>query len=143
MRSWSIGHDEHERVEMLSCSMPTFDCGYEWVAVRTSVRVGGFTAEVEMTILKGDLESFRDQLVSLKDLCSDTAGFTTIEGQLWLLLEVDRKGDIQINGKIYDRAGGGNVLSFTIQIDQSYLLRTLSELDQVLIELSRAGILGN
>lgn len=135
MRSWSIGFSERERVEMQSRSMPETD-HYDWTIVHTRVIAGGFTAEVDMTILAGELASFRDRLVSLIRGDTTTAEFTTIEEQLWLVLEVDHLGAVRLNGKIWEMGGGRNCLAFEINIDQSFLPRTLSELNLVLQELS-------
>ena len=139
MPSWSIGHPEKERIEVVLLSPPANDCGYDWVSARAHVAVGAFRAEIPMMILASDMQRFRDALEPLYRDLRGTAEFTTIEHQIGLKVEVDRVGHIRVTGHVKDDASFGNRLTFTLEFDQTILQRTLSELSRALSELHKSA----
>lgn len=135
MPSWSIGRLQEERIEVELLSPPADDCGYDWVSARTRIAVGAFRAEIPMTLLASDMKRFLAALEPVYRNVRGVAEFTTIEDQLGLKLQCDHVGHIRVTGHVRDDASFGNRLTFTLEIDQTDLQRTLSELRHVLSEL--------
>jgi hypothetical protein len=135
MPSWSIGFPEKERLEVSLSPEVASDDGYEWLSARVRINVGGFAGEVSMSLLFSELTRFKEELEPLYRTLSGKAEFKTIEGQLHLLVEVDRLGHVKATGELLDAAGVGNRLRFEIHFDQTLLWHTISELDESLFEI--------
>ena len=136
MNTWTIGQAERERLCVAVLSRPTEDEGYDWVSAKESIQVGGFHGEVSLTITLSDMVRFAQQLRSLYESLKVGAEFRTIEDQLYIKLATDRLGHIAGTGHLMDQAGTGNRLEFRLELDQSFLRSTLTELDKV-IEAAR------
>jgi hypothetical protein len=108
--------------------------GDNWLTVQISVSVGGFHGGADASFLTGEFVSFLSQLRPLYETLRGTAEFTTIEGQLRMKLAGDAKGHIELDGEVADRAGCGNRLSFTLQLDQTQLGNSIREIEAVLAE---------
>lgn len=132
MNSWFLGGSEQERLEVEVLSSPVKDEGYEWVSVRVSLKVGGFSARFNASFLATDFVKFRNELQVLSDKLKGNATFETVEGQLRLKLGVDKLGHITVAGEVSDEAGIGNKLIFNMNIDQSYLPHTIRQLGTVI-----------
>jgi hypothetical protein len=103
-----------------------------WLTVQISVSVGGFHGGTDASFLTGEFVSFLSQLRPLYETLRGTAEFATIEGQLRMRLVGDGKGHIELKGKVADRPGDGNRLSFTLQLDQTQLGNSIREIEAVL-----------
>jgi hypothetical protein len=53
-----------------------------------------------------------------------------------LKINVDKLGHISISGEVRDEAGTGNRLIFEMSFDQTYLSRTIRELEEVVVSFS-------
>lgn len=135
MPSWSIGFPEKERLEVsLSPELPS-ESGYEWLSARVKIDVGGFVGEVSMTLLYSELQRFKEELEPVYQKLRGKAELKTLEGQLHLVVSVDKTGHVTVEGEVMDGAGIGNQLRFTIRFDQTLLRHTISELDEALSEI--------
>jgi hypothetical protein len=132
MKSWSIGGKENERLEVEVLSAPDNDQGYEWVSVRVSIKVGGFSGRFDASFLANEFVRFRDELKVVSEYLKGKASFETLEEQMSLEVSVDKLGHINIEGKISDQAGIGNELAFHMEIDQTYLTQTVAQLNRVI-----------
>jgi len=103
-----------------------------WLIVTIEVSAGGFSGSAKATIQAAELVSFSEQLHSFYDTLSGTAEFSTLEDQLHLTFTGNRKGGIRLEGTVSDAPGIGNTLSFSFEFDQTYLQRSLRELEAVL-----------
>jgi hypothetical protein len=139
MPSWSIGYPELERIEVELLSPPAKDSGYDWVKARTHVAVGAFRSHINMTILASDMRRFRDALEPVYRDLRGVAEFSTIEDQLRFKVEVDKIGHVRVSGYVKDDASFGNRLAFVLSFDQTFLGRTLSELNDALSELQESA----
>lgn len=135
MASWSIGYPEKERLEVSVSPELTSDGGYEWLSAKVRIEVGGFVGEVSMSMLLGELIRFKEELELLYRALRGKAEFKTIEGQLHVVVEVDKLGHVTARGELFDGAGVGNELRFEIRFDQTLLWHTVSELDEALFEI--------
>jgi hypothetical protein len=135
MSSWSIGFPEKERLEVLLSPELPVESGYEWLSARVKIDVGAFVGEVSMSLLSSELQRFKEELETVYHKLRGKAELMTIERQLHLLVSVDKTGHVTVEGELMDGAGIGNQLRFSIHFDQTFLWRTLSELDAALFEI--------
>ena len=138
MPFFSIGFPERERVEVSLLSAPTNPRteGFDWVKARVRVEVGGLSGDVEIYICLSDIIRFKEQLEPVYRDLSGAAEFTTIEGQLFIRVEVNHLGHVRATGHLLDDVTTSNRLSFDIEFDQTMLGRTISEIDRALAELA-------
>ena len=140
MPSWSVGHFEQERIEVELLSPPAKDCGYDWVRACAHIAVGAFRADIPMTILASDMRRFREALEPVYRDLRGAAEFTTIEDQLRLKLEMDKTGHVRVTGYVRDDSSFGNRLTFELSIDQTFMPRMISELDDALSQLHKSVV---
>ena len=82
--------------------------------------------------LTGELVAFRDQLETLYRSLKGEAEFSTMEGQLSLSVSGNGRGEILVRGVALDAPGIGNRLEFQLELDQTYVQRTVAELSHVI-----------
>ncbi len=133
MSTWSVGYSEHERLTVTLLSSPAEDEGYDWVSARAVVTAGGFQGDSNVMLTLADLIRFQQELHTLYRDLKGEAALTTIEDQISLKLTTDRLGNIEAVGHLMDSAAG-NRLSFTLNLDQTFLKQTISELDKAIAE---------
>jgi hypothetical protein len=133
---FSFGQSERERIEVdvlrYERSLTGDYHDDNWLTVKIGVRAGGFHGKADATILTFEVAAFTAELQMLFAALKGSARFRTLEGQLSLELTGDGKGHIELTGEVEDKAGIGNRLRFTLQIDQSQLGQSLRELEDVL-----------
>ena len=139
---WSIGNESKERLEVEIQSSPANPAteGYDWISAQATIRVGSFQGQTKLSITKTDIIRFRDELLQLYETLKGMAEFTTIESLLYLKVIVDSLGHITVSGSLLDDCSFGNKLDFTIEIDQSHLKRTISELNTCLKGLDKSNL---
>jgi hypothetical protein len=139
MPSFSIGHLETERIEvnLLGLAADPKKEGYDWIKASVHIEVGGLRGDVEITMCVSDMIRFKEQLEPAYRELSGVAEFKTIEGQLYVRVEVNRLGHVEATGYLRDDFTSGNKLNFEIHYDQTLLWRTISEVDKALFELSK------
>jgi hypothetical protein len=139
MPFFSIGYPEKERLEVNLLGAPANPKteGYDWVKALIQIKVGGFKGEVEIYMCVSDMIMFKEQLEPLYQNLNGVAEFKTIEGQLYIRIEVNKLGHVQVNGYLLDDLVSDNKLSFEIRYDQTLLWHTISEIDAALFELSQ------
>jgi hypothetical protein len=141
MPFFSIGYQEKERLEVSLLRAPS-DQGTgddDWTEALVQVEVGGFRAAVEIYMCVSDMVRFKEQLEPLYKNLDGVAEFKTIEGQLYIRIEVDKLGHVQATGFLAGDFGSRNKLEFEIRFDQTLLWHTISEIDEALFELSRGA----
>jgi hypothetical protein len=135
---FSFGQSEHERIEVDVLRYENAPVGeyYDdnWLTVQIRITAGGFRGVVDAAILTDELALFLTQLRPIHENLHGTTEFTTMEGQLHLLLVGDGKGRIELVGDAADQPGIGNRLHFTLNFDQSQLLGSIRELERVIAE---------
>lgn len=133
---FTFGGSESERVEVdvRSYERPASGEYHDdnWLSASITVPVGGFSGRIGAAIVTDELVRFADRLHRLYKELTGSAEFTTLEGQLSLTLSCDARGHITLHGKILDQPGIGNRLSFHLDLDQSFLQKSIGELDAVI-----------
>jgi hypothetical protein len=135
---FSFGESERERIDIDVHGYERDRVGEywddNWLNVTVRVQVGGFTGLVAAAIVTSELNSFLSALRILHKELKASAEFTTIEEQLSLRLVGDGKGHIELSGQITDAPGTGNRLNFTLKFDQTWLAKSIRELERVTLE---------
>ena len=135
---FSFGQAEQERIEIDVQGYERPACGDywedNWLEIDICVRAGGFSGNVEATIMADELGKLLSQLRPLFEILSGSAEFVTIEEQLNLRFSGDGRGHIELHGLVTDKAGAGNRLQFDLQFDQSQLGASIRELERVVKE---------
>lgn len=133
---FSFGQSETERIEVDVLRYERAHSGdhddNQWLTSQFRVSAGGFRGKVDAAIRTTELDAFLNQLRPLYRTLRGTAEFSTMEGQLHMLLVGDGKGHIELKGKVEDQAGGDNQLHFRLQFDQTQLATSIDELERVI-----------
>jgi hypothetical protein len=133
MIAFSLGGAEHERVAVEVMSYERAATGNyhddNWLNVMVTVSLGSFEGAFPATFLTEEFVAFRDALRILCDTLQGEAKFETLEGQLFLKLSGNGRGQIFLKGHALDRAGDGNRLEFEVELDQTHLSGALRDLE--------------
>jgi hypothetical protein len=101
-----------------------------WLSATATFSLGLFQGSIPGSIRAEELVPFHEQLGQLYQSLCGTAEFSTMEGWFGIKLTGDSRGHVHCGGFIMDRAGDGNRLNFSFEIDQSYLPPMLAGLEQ-------------
>ncbi len=103
-----------------------------------NISVGAWLGKFEAWFCTRDFPRFREQLEALHSTLDGNARFDTLEHQLALEFTVDGRGHITVSGSASDRprpwsrgTGDGNDLTFSLELDQSYLPAIINQLRAV------------
>ncbi len=111
-----------------------------WLRARITVFAGAFSGSYDAALLTDELVAFRDQLETVHRSLQGEAKFSTLEDQLWLRLSANGRGGIVVRGTATDVAGTGNRLEFQLELDQTHVQHTLTDLSTVVVAFPvRAG----
>jgi hypothetical protein len=102
-----------------------------WVTCDVRLSAGGFRGRFSANFRTNELEVFADEVRTLQHDLKSTARFDTMEEQLRLVLEGDGRGHIACTGEARDEAGTGNILKFELNVDQTQLFGTMTQLDEL------------
>lgn len=102
-----------------------------WVNVKVSIAMGAFKGNFDAAFLTHDFVQFREALQALYETLKGEAIFSTLEEQLFIKLTVDNGGHIAVEGMAIDQPGIGTELKFAFDLDQSYLPKIISDLDEI------------
>lgn len=135
MPFWSIGGLNHERLEVELAGAPPEEDGIRWLYCRAAISAGKFSGNTDLNLTVDDLVCFRADLETAYKNMPGKAELKTLEDQLHLFVEIDRLGHVEVQGRLLDAAGIGNALHFIMRFDQTLLWRTISEIDELLLEI--------
>lgn len=103
-----------------------------WLVTPVRVVAGGFRAESGAALRAEELRRFREALEQLHGSLQGEAVLESMEEWLTVRLNVDRAGHVAVSGKVRDRLGSGNELTFKINdLDQSDLPGVIEALNEV------------
>jgi len=103
-----------------------------WLLTHVILRAGGFRGEFQPSLRVEEFVRLRDGVrVCMTDL-RGTFVFETMEDQLTIIAKGDGLGHFRAECRAEDVAGTGNELTFTVDLDQTYLQPLASQLDAVL-----------
>src|SRR5437016_4869201 len=92
-----------------------------WLVGNVRLNVGAFSGSFEADVRSTDFVRFANELRELYKTLAGKAEFSTDEEQLAIRISGDGRGHFEAVCAARDRAGIGNLLSFTLQFDQTEL----------------------
>ena len=136
--TFAFGGSRYNRlaIEVLGYAQPNDATNYHdanWINVRISVSVGGFTGKFDASFLASELVDFQAQLANLQTSLKGDAKFETLEGQLALDIHGNGLGAMELRGVAQDQAGIGNIFRFCLQLDQTQTSASLHELSEIIV----------
>jgi hypothetical protein len=102
-----------------------------WVSAELDIQAGFWRGIYRASFQAGDFPRFRKQLQAVYDRKANTATFFTMEDWLALNVTQDHLGHVHLEGTAIDEVGTGNVLTFHLDLDQSYLPAIIADLESV------------
>jgi len=132
---WTIGRGESEYLKMVLLSRPTDKTveGYDWIDALVEIKAGGFFGKANINLTLSDIITFQKDIEGLYRDLSGTAQFKTIENQVGFTVEAARGGQMTFVGFVKDDVSFGNKLTFEMELDQTFLKRTISEVDKAIL----------
>lgn len=93
-----------------------------WLFSPLEVMAGGFTARIPAGLRAEELRSFREGLALAYDRFGGEARLVSMEPWIDLVVRVGKSGRVEATGRVIDRLGGRNELTFYIdELDQTHL----------------------
>lgn len=104
-----------------------------WLRCQVMIRIGerAFSADFPASFTTSDFVRFREELSTVLTKLSGTASFLTDEEALCLSIEIGRTGGALVEGVAQTDGQPQASLSFSFDSDQSFLSRTLHDLEAV------------
>lgn len=104
--------------------------GYD-VLGTLSIRAGGFQASGELWTSTGEIYAFATSLKAVFGELKGEVAWMTYEHNLRLRLSFSERGRVATTGSFQEHSHIDNILSFSFEMDQSFLLSVLNELDEI------------
>jgi hypothetical protein len=117
--------------EYFEIRLPSSYSSEGWAQAEVEVSVHCFQGTIRPWVEAADFERFATQLRVLYDSLQGEAVFAPVEQQVVLKVTGTTGGHIHITGEAWSQATYENRLTFTIELDQSYLQAPLQELERI------------
>ena len=131
------GHGESDRLEMETMTDVQSIAMDDWLPVRVKIKVQGFVADVQISIVPVELLHFKEALEPVYRDVRGQAQFATMERQVAITITMDKLGHVTATGDLQGDFENNNRLVFTIKYDQTLLWHTISEIDEFLFEITK------
>lgn len=118
-------------VEYIKITLPPSYSTEGWAQADVEIFVHGFQGKINPWVDAADFENFTKKLRALYESLQGEAEFSPLEKQFTLKLVGAAGGHIHVTGEAWSQATYENKLTFTIEIDQSYLQAPLRELEKL------------
>jgi hypothetical protein len=102
-----------------------------WLNTTVIVKARGFQGKATPSLQTWDLSAFLKELIALNQTLTGTATINPIEDQLSLSVECDKQGHVTVSGYLLDTSMYRYRLTFTFEIDQTFLTQTIQDLREV------------
>jgi hypothetical protein len=102
-----------------------------WLVGNVTLNVGGFSGSYEADFRTTDFPKFKGQLRELYHTLDGEASLITDEEQLRITISGDRLGHFEARCAAQDKAGTGNLLTFTLYFDQTEIPAILQQLEHI------------
>jgi hypothetical protein len=93
----------------------------EWLGAEVEIKCGGWSGGLNTSFMKGELARLAEDLRRLQQSLSDDVEFKPLESYIKLHFSGDGQGHIHIQGEAYSQSSIDTQLSFSFDIDQTYL----------------------
>ncbi|TFE19251.1 hypothetical protein [Cohnella luojiensis] len=104
------------------------------------IKSGSYSASGSLWISTGEIFIFKNQLKEIYDKCSGEAIIANYEVNIEASIKIDTRGRVIIEGRYKEFSSIDNELTFSFESDQSYIVKTLEELN--VIALKYGGMKG-
>jgi hypothetical protein len=108
-----------------------------WLEAKVEIAVNGFRGHIEPSFERDDFERFLSQLKALYEALRGEAELLPRERQLVLRFAGSSGGHVLLKGAAWSKATHENKLEFQIELDQTYLLSPIAELESLLAAKAR------
>lgn len=112
-------------------TLPTSYSVDGWAQADVEIAVPGFQGWLSAWVDAADFDIFASQLRVLYESLEGKAEFRPMEEQFVLLLEAGKLGHVEVSGEAWSFATYGSKLEFEFELDQSYLMQPLSDLERL------------
>jgi hypothetical protein len=103
-----------------------------WLVTPIEIVAGAFEGQIGASLRVEELRGFREAIQRLNISLRGEALLESMETWLTLRITIDGSGRIVASGRVIDRPGAGNELSFRIDgLDQSYLPHMINALEEI------------
>lgn len=120
--------------EFVEISLPSSYSTEGWVQADIEIAVRCFHGRINPWVEAGDFERFTKSLRTLYETLKGEAEFSPLEKQFTLKFVGTTGGHIHVTGDAWSQATHENKLAFTFELDQSYLLAPLGELEDLVAQ---------
>lgn len=131
-----IGGEQHDfvAIEVLAREDHGTDDFWDanWLTSRVEVSAGAFKGLVQLNLRANEFVDFLQHVQELNSTLEGTAELRTLEGGLTVRLWIHERGDMWVDGDIYDGSDDRNRLRFHFNLDQSFLPPLISQLQTLL-----------
>jgi hypothetical protein len=120
--------------EYIKITLPPSYSTEGWAQADVEISVHGFQGKINPWVDAADFENFTTKLRALYESLQGEAEFSPLEKQFTLKLVSAAGGHIHVTGEAWSQATYENKLTFTLELDQSYLQAPLRELENLIVE---------
>lgn len=128
MNTFQIGSDS----EFVKITLPYSYPRDEWIETQVEISVNGFHGMIKPYFEVIDFKNFLQELKVIYETLQGRAKLVPREEQFVLTLAVGTTGHILVTGVAWSRTTYENKLQFEFEIDQTYLLQPISQLEAIL-----------
>jgi len=118
--------------EFIEIRLPESYSSEGWAQAEVKLCLRRFRGDIQPWVEAADFERFERELSALYQSLQGEANFEPLDQQFVLRLVGAAGGHIQVTGKAWSEATYGDMLSFSLDIDQSYLQAPIQELQAIL-----------
>jgi hypothetical protein len=126
--------------EYINISLPSSFSDEGWGQAIVEIAVRGFRGIIHPWVETGDFERFTTQLRAMYESLEGQAEFCPLEKQFVLKLVAKSGGHVQASGEAWSQATYENKLEFELQLDQSYLLAPLQDLESLVFGKAKNAV---
>lgn len=120
--------------EYIKITLPGSYSTEGWAKADVEIAVRCFHGSINPWVEATDLERFANKLRTLYESLQGEAEFSPLDRQFTLKFVGAAGGHVHVTGEAWSQATYENKLEFTLELDQSYLLTPLRDLESLLAQ---------
>jgi hypothetical protein len=128
-------------IQVIGYSHPHMDDYWDgnWLICEVRSEIPGFNVNFPADLRTNELTSFYDQLVHMYGKMSGSASLVGLESNVDIRVQMDKLGKLEWNARLTFPSGDGATLEFQIQSEQSFLIKLMDELKDLIKEFPIKG----
>lgn len=121
-------------IQVIGYSLPHMDDYWDgnWLICEVRAEIPGFTVNFPTDLRTNELTSFYDELVHMYGKMSGSASLVGLETNVDIQVQMDKLGKLEWKARLAFPSGDGAAIEFNIQSEQSYLIKLIDELKNIL-----------